>query len=90
MGAALDLANPCPDYATRLGQRPAIMNRSEFFLGPDRDLASDELEALHKIKAGVALPHLTCHKLELENLVERRLGGWKLTPTGEHRLAAGK
>ena len=72
------------------GSVSAIMNRSDFFLGPDRDLTSDEIEALLNVKAGVKLPHLTCHKLELENLVERRLGGWKLTQTGEHRLAAGK
>jgi hypothetical protein len=66
------------------------MNTSGIFLGPHRDLTKDEIEALKDIKAGVALPRLTCHKLEFENLVERRLGGWKLTPTGEFRLDAGK
>jgi hypothetical protein len=62
----------------------------DFFLGPDRDLTNDEIKALTDIKAGVLLPQLTCHKLELENLVERRLGGWRLTQAGEHRLTAGK
>jgi hypothetical protein len=66
------------------------VSASGFYLGPDRDLRKDELEALRDIKAGVLVSDLTCHKLELENLVERRLGGWMLTPTGEHRLKAGK
>ena len=66
------------------------MNTTDIFLGPHRDLTKDEIGALKHIRAGVALPRLTYHKLEFENLAERRLGGWKLTPTGEFRLDAGK
>jgi hypothetical protein len=66
------------------------MSTSDFFLGPDRDLTNDEIKALTDIKAGVQISQQICHKLELENLVERRLGGWRLTQAGEFRLGAEK
>ena len=66
------------------------MNTLGFFLGPIRDLTKDELEALMNVKAGVRVSEWAYTKLELDDLVEKGLGGWKLTQAGEHRLAAGK
>ncbi len=66
------------------------MNTSGFFLGPDRDLTDDELEALTHVKAGVLVSEWWYRKLEMAELVEKGLGGWHVTQAGEHRLAAGK
>jgi hypothetical protein len=66
------------------------MNTSGFFLGPDRDLTSDELEALLNVKAGVLVSAWWYARLEMADLVEKGLNGWKLTQAGEYRLAAGK
>ncbi len=68
----------------------AAMIRSEFFLGPDRDLTREELEALLHVKAGVRVSEWVYTKLEMADLVETGIGSWKLTKAGEHRLAAGK
>ncbi len=66
------------------------MTKSDFFLGPPRDLTRDELEALLHVKAAVRISDALYYKLELRDLVEKGLSGWKLTQAGEHRLAAGK
>jgi hypothetical protein len=66
------------------------MTNSDFFLGPPKDLAKDELEALMHVKAGVRVSEWAYQKLELADLIEKGLGGWKLTTAGEHRLRAGK
>ena len=66
------------------------MSKSDFFLGPPRDLVRDELEALSQVKTGVRISVALCHRLELRDLIEKGLGGWKLTLAGEYRLAAGK
>jgi hypothetical protein len=67
---------------------PAIMGASYFFLGPDRNLTSDELEALMNVKAGVRNSEWFCTKLEAADLIEKGLGGWQLTRAGEFRLTA--
>jgi hypothetical protein len=66
------------------------MMKPDFFLGPDKDLTKDELEALLHVKAGVRVSEWAYTKLEMVELVEKGLRGWKLTQAGEHRLAAGK
>ena len=66
------------------------MTTSDLFLGPPRDLTSQELEALLHVKAGARISEGLYYRLELRDLVEKGLGGWKLTQAGEHRLAAGK
>ena len=68
----------------------AIMNTSGFFLGPDRELTKDELEALLNVKAGVLNSEWAYNRLEMAELIEKGLGGWKLTRAGEYRLRAGK
>jgi len=64
------------------------MNKSDFFLGPPRDLTREELEALLHVKAGVRVSEGLYYKLELRDLIDKAPGGWKLTKTGEFRLAA--
>jgi hypothetical protein len=64
------------------------MNTSGFFLGPHRDLTKDELESLTDVEAGFFVSERACTKLEMLDLVEKGLSGWKLTQAGEHRLAA--
>jgi hypothetical protein len=66
------------------------MTTSDLFLGPPRDLTSQELEALLHVKAGARISEALYYRLELRDLVEKGLGGWKLTQAGEYRLAAGK
>jgi hypothetical protein len=66
------------------------MIKSDLFLGPPRDLTREELEALLHVKTGVRISGGLYCRLELRELVEKGLGGWKLTQAGEHRLAAGK
>jgi hypothetical protein len=67
------------------------MNKSQFFLGPERELARDEIEALHRIQAGEAVAPRMRQALEAEELVAKKLGGgWKLTRAGVFRLAARK
>ena len=66
------------------------MNTTRFFFGPPRDLTSDELGALQHVKAGVRVSEEMYYKLELRDLIEKGLPGWKLTKSGEFRLAAGK
>ena len=66
------------------------MITSGFFLGPDRVLTKDELEALMEVKAGVLVSEWWYRRLEMADLIEKGLGGWKLTRAGEYRLAAGK
>ena len=58
------------------------MNTLGFYLGPDRDLTKDELEALLNIKAGVRVSEWYYTKLEATDLIEKGLGGWKLTDAG--------
>jgi hypothetical protein len=67
-----------------------VMNDSGFYLGPDRVLAKEELEALTSVKAGVRISEWFYTKLEVAELIEKGLGGWKLTAGGEYRLRAGK
>ena len=55
-----------------------------------KDLTKDELEALLHIKAGARVSEWACTKLELADLIEKGLGGWKLTKAGEFRLVAKK
>jgi hypothetical protein len=45
---------------TVLGSRPSVMNRSGFFLGPDRGLTTDEL-GLHSMLDGLTP---ICRKVE--------------------------
>jgi hypothetical protein len=66
------------------------MNTSGFFLGPDRVLTKDELEALVHVKAGVRISERAYTKLEVAELIEKSLEGWKLTQGGEYRLASGR
>ena len=66
------------------------MSKSDFFLGPPSNLIRDELEALSQVKTGVRISDALSHRLELRDLIEKGLGGWKLTLAGEYRLAAGK
>ena len=66
------------------------MNTSQFYLGPERSLTKDELEALLNVKAGVRVSEWHYTKLESADLIAKGLSGWKLTDTGEFRLAAGK
>ena len=67
------------------------MTRSyEFFLGPEKDLTRNEVEALMSVKAGVRVSESAYRTLEANDLIEKGLGGWKLTQAGTFRLAAGK
>ena len=66
------------------------MTKSDMFLGPPCDLTGEELKALLHVKAGVRIFEGQYYKLELGDLIEKGLGGWKLTQSGEFRLAAGK
>jgi hypothetical protein len=66
------------------------MNKSDFFLGPPRDLTRVELDALLHVKAGIRVSNALCYRLELRDLIEEGLGAWRLTKAGELRLAAGK
>jgi hypothetical protein len=66
------------------------MTKSDLFLGPPRDLTRDELDALLHVKAGVRISDGRYYQLELRDLVAKAPAGWKLTNTGELRLAAGK
>jgi hypothetical protein len=66
------------------------MSKSDFFLGPPRNLIRDELEALLQVKTGVRISDVLSHRLELRDLIEKGLSGWRLTLAGEYRLAAGK
>jgi hypothetical protein len=66
------------------------MTKSDFFLGPPRDLTREELEALLHVKAGVQISEGLYHRLELRDLIEKAPSGWKLTIAGECRLGAGK
>ena len=66
------------------------MSKSDLFLGPDRDLTKDELEALLHVKAGVRVPDWAYTKLQMADLIEMGIYGWKLTEAGNFRLAAGK
>jgi hypothetical protein len=63
--------------------------RTGFYLGPDRDLTKVELEALMNVKAGVLVSEWWYTRLESAELIEKGLGGWKLTTAGAFRLAAG-
>ena len=73
-----------------LGSLPPAMNKSDFFLGPPRDLTRIELDALLHVKAGVRVSDALYYRLELRDLIEEGLGAWRLTKAGELRLAAGK
>ena len=64
--------------------------KSDFFLGPDRDLTKDEIEALLHVKAGVRLSEWAYTRLQMADLIESGIYGWKLTQAGDCRLAAGK
>ena len=64
------------------------MRTSNFFLGPDRDLTKEELEALLHVKAGVRVSDWFYTKLQMADLVEQGINGWKLTKAGEFRLVA--
>ena len=66
------------------------MSTSGFFLGPDRALSKDEIEALMNFKAGVLVSERYYTKLETADLIGKGLGGWRLTKAGEYRLRAGK
>lgn len=66
------------------------MTKSDFFLGPDRDLTKDEIEALLHVKAGVRVPDWAYTKLQMADLIETGIYGWKLTEAGALRLAAGR
>ena len=67
------------------------MNKSQFFLGPERDLSAEEIEALTHIQAGQPVPARVRHRLELDELIDGNLsGGWMLTRAGVFRLAARK
>jgi hypothetical protein len=66
------------------------MTKSDFFLGPPRDLTRDEMDALLHVKAGVRISEGQYYRLVLRDLVQKAPAGWKLTNTGELRLAAGK
>jgi hypothetical protein len=73
------------------GIASAPMNKSQFFLGPERDLTSDEIDALIHIQAGRPVAARLRHRLEIDELVDGNLsGGWKLTRAGVFRLAARK
>jgi hypothetical protein len=67
-----------------------MTNKTGFFWGPDRDLTKDELEALMSVKAGVLITEWFYTKLESADLIEKGLGGWRLTSAGQYRLSAGK
>ena len=47
------------------------MNKSQFFLGPERDLTGDEIDALFRIQAGQPVPDRIRHRLEVDELVVR-------------------
>jgi hypothetical protein len=68
------------------------MKTSEFFLGPERPLTRDELDAMQSIKAGVKLSEAAYSRLELSDLIAKSLdpGRWALTEAGETRLAEGQ
>jgi hypothetical protein len=66
------------------------MNKSRFFLGPDRDLTTDEIQALTRIQAGASVTERARRNLELVELVAEGLDGWTLTRAGKLRLAQGK
>ena len=66
------------------------MTNSDLFLGPPRDLTAEELQALLHVREGVRISEGLYYRLELRDLVEKGLGGWKLTLAGKHRLVAGK
>ncbi len=66
------------------------MTKSDFFLGPDRDLTKDEIEALLHVKAGVRVPDWAYTKLQMADLIEMGIYGWKLTKAGDFRLATGR
>jgi hypothetical protein len=72
-----------------LGASRAMM-KSDFFLGPDKDLSKAELEALVHVKTGVRVSEWAYRKLELADLIEEGLRGWQLTQAGGFRLASGK
>jgi len=67
-----------------------MINKTALFWGPDRDLTKDELQALMSVKAGMLVTELFYTKLESEDLIEKGLRGWRLTASGQYRLAAGK
>ena len=60
------------------------MNKSPFFLGPDRDLTREELEALLYVKQASASLNAYA-KLEIAELIEKGIYGWKLTKAGAFR-----
>ena len=67
------------------------MNKSQFFLGPERDLSGEEIDALNHIQAGQPVAGRIRQRLELDELIVGNLGGgWKLTRAGVFRLAARK
>ena len=73
------------------GIASAPMNKSQFFLGPERDLTSDDIDALIHVQAGRAVPAHVRHRLEVDELIVGNLsGGWTLTRAGVFRLAARK
>jgi hypothetical protein len=76
-------------FIRRSGALAPAMHTSQFFLGPERLLTRDELEALLNVKAGVKLSEAAYYRLELADLITKGLRHWTLTGAGSARLAAG-
>jgi len=66
------------------------MMKSDLFLGPPRDLTDEELKALRTVRSGTRISGNIRTRLELRDLIQEGLNGWKLTTAGELRLSAGK
>ena len=59
------------------------MMKSDFFLGPDRDLTKDEIQALLHVKARMRVSEMGLAKLQMAALSSAAFYRWSSTRAGD-------
>jgi hypothetical protein len=65
------------------------MKKNPFHPGPYDQLSQDAIAALRRIKEGQSISARQCLDLEIEDLIQPGLSGWRLTDVGQYRLERG-
>ena len=65
------------------------MRKNPFHPGPYDKLSDDAIAALRRIKQGQAISSRQYLDLEINDLIQQGLSGWRLTEVGQYRLERG-
>jgi len=65
------------------------MRKNPFHPGPYDQLSQDAIGALRRIKQGQSISARQYLDLEIDELIQPGLSGWRLTEVGQYRLERG-